>query len=235
MYSTSSSSPAVISTAAHGERRDLHLLGYRIDPSSPELAAALAHSRSDRERRADRMVDALQELDFALDETLLDARAAEGQAIGRPHLAQAVVGHPANQRRRTELGLLDPSDFLVAYLIEGAPAFSPREAPSVGEAIALIHAAGGLAVWAHPFWDVSAPGEVLELVDEFRTHGLDGVEAFYVTHTRAQTRLLAEHCAQAGLLSTGSSDFHGPEHVNFSRFRAFATHGLTPSLGPLAE
>ncbi len=227
--------PAVEITAQDGERHDLHLLGYQVDPTSSELAAALAHSRSDRERRADRMADALRELGFTLDETLLTARAAEGQAIGRPHLAQAVVGHAANHARLAELGLLDPTDFLVAYLIEGRPAFSPRQAPSVAEAIALVHAAGGLAVWAHPFWDVSAPEEVLELLDRFRAEGLDGVEAFYVTHTETQTRRLAEHGASTGLLTTGSSDFHGPEHATFSRFRAFSTHGLAPSLGPIAE
>ena len=75
---------------------------------------------------------------------------------------------------------------------------------------------------------------MLETVDRFRAAGLDGVEAFYVTHTEAQTRLLAERCAERGLLSTGSSDFHGPQHPVFSRFRAFSTYGLSPSLGPLA-
>jgi predicted metal-dependent phosphoesterase TrpH len=64
--------------------------------------------------------------------------------------------------------------------------------------------------------------------------GLDGVEAFYITHTESQTRLVAEHCAQRGLLTTGSADFHGPEHPRFHSFRAFETHGLEPRLGPLA-
>ena len=55
------------------------------------------------------------------------------------------------------------------------------------EAIDVIHAAGGLAVWAHPYWDVDQAEQTLR---EFKGHGLDGVEAFYVTHTEEQTRHL---------------------------------------------
>ena len=161
-------------------------------------------------------------------------RSAEGKSIGRPHLAQAVVSVDANHDRLESEGLLDPTAFLVAYLIEGRPAFKPRQAPTVEQAIELIHAAGGVAVWAHPFWDVKDPAAVLAAIDTFRAAGLDGVESFYVTHTREQTELLVDHCAKLGLLSTGSSDFHGPEHQTFSSFRAFETYGLAPVLGPIA-
>jgi predicted metal-dependent phosphoesterase TrpH len=221
-------------TSVYQSRQDLHVLGYRIDAGHPELAAALERSRSDREHRARRMADALRELGFTLDEELLAQRAAQGQSIGRPHLAQAVTRHPANRSRLIDEGLLDPTDFLVAYLIEGRPAFRPRAAPSVAEAIALIHAAGGLAVWAHPFWDIQPPEAVLAAVDEFEQAGLDGVEAFYITHSEEQTRLLVQRCAASGLLTTGSSDFHGPEHHTFRRFRAFSTFGFEPALGPLS-
>ncbi len=221
-------------TAVYGGRQDLHLLGYLIDPLEPRLAQTLARSQSDRERRAEKMAGALRELGFALDDEFLAQRAAQGESIGRPHLAQAVVSRPENFERLHGDGLLDPTEFLVAYLIEGKPAFCERDAPSVEEAIELIHGAGGVAVWAHPFWDISEPSSVLEAIGRFRRAGLDGVEAFYVTHTAGQTRMLVEHCAQTDLLTTGSSDFHGPDHHTFSRFRAFALHGCTPTLGPIA-
>jgi hypothetical protein len=221
-------------SALFAGRQDLHILGYLIDPHEPGLVAALERSRTDRERRAERMADALRELGFALDETLLSERAATGKSIGRPHLAQAVVGHPDNRARLESDGLLDPTDFLVAYLIEGKPAFRDREAPTVEEAIDLIHGAGGVAVWAHPFWDIEEPDGVLAAVERFRAAGLDGVEAFYASHTADQTRRLVDHCDRHGLLTTGSADFHGPDHHTFSRFRAFELYGLEPRLGPIA-
>jgi predicted metal-dependent phosphoesterase TrpH len=215
-------------------RQDLHVLGYLIDPDNPALVSALERSRGDRERRAEAMIAALKELGFSVDESMLARRTEQGQSIGRPHLAQAVVSRPENQAQLESAGLLDPTAFLVEYLIEGRPAFVPRAAPTVQEAIDLIHGAGGVAVWAHPFWDIDAAPAVLDAVDRFREFGLDGVEAFYVTHTEDQTRLLAGRCAELGLLSTGSSDFHGPEHHTCSSVRAFDTYGLEPRLGPLA-
>lgn len=213
---------------------DLHILGYRIDPGNERLGDQLARSRGDREHRAERMMAALTELGWAIDEAPLKARTAAGKTIGRPHLAEAVVSHPDNTERLTREGLLEPTPFLVAYLIDGKPAFRERQAPSVPDAIDLIHGAGGVAVWAHPFWDVEDPEVVDVTVDRFREAGLDGIEAFYVTHTREQTELLADRCARDGLLSTGSSDFHGPGHRMFHRFRAFDTYGRTPDLGPIA-
>jgi predicted metal-dependent phosphoesterase TrpH len=106
--------------------------------------------------------------------------------------------------------------------------------PTVEEAIGVIHDAGGLAVWAHPFWDLDSDEDVLGAIERFVGFGLDGVEAFYVTHTAEQTRLVADECAQRGLLSTGSSDFHGPDHRLFSRFRAFELFDREPYLGPIS-
>ena len=221
-------------TALFDGRQDLHVLGYDLDPDEPTLVAALARSRGDREHRARTMIEALTGLGFAVDEEMLAQRAAQGQSIGRPHLAQAVVSRPENRERLASAGLLDPTAFLVEYLIEGRPAFVPRAAPSVQEAIELIHGAGGVAVWAHPFWDIENAGEVVAAVDRFHAAGLDGVEAFYATHTEEQTRLLVGHAAELGLLTTGSSDFHGPEHHTFASYRAFSTYGLEPALGRLA-
>jgi hypothetical protein len=221
-------------TSLFDGRQDLHILGYVIDPEEPGLVEALERSRTDRERRAAAMADALRELGFELDESVLSERAAQGKSIGRPHLAQAVVRHPANRPRLEADGLTDPTAFLVAYLIEGKPAFRDREAPTVERAIELIHGAGGVAIWAHPFWDIEEPASVLDALDRFRAAGIDGVEAFYVTHTRQQTELLVARGQELGLLTTGSSDFHGPRHHTFSRFRAFETFGLEPTLGPIA-
>lgn len=225
---------AIEVSALDAGEHDLHILGYQIDHRDPVLFERLRGYRTERERRAEAMAQALRDLGFAVDEQMLRERAQRGASIGRPHLAAAVVSEPANAARLAAEGCLEPSAFLVAYLIEGKPGFRPRAAPSVPESIDAIHDAGGVAVWAHPFWDVTAPREVLDAIDRFHQAGLDGVECFYPTHTREQTGLLAEHCARLGLLRTGSADFHGPAHKNFSRFRAFSTYGHEPVLGPIA-
>jgi predicted metal-dependent phosphoesterase TrpH len=215
--------------------RELHILGYDIDHTDALLGKRLSEFLGDRERRTMRMAAALRGLGFELDERELESRVAAGQPIGRPHLAEAALRSPANASRLEQEGIEEIGSFIRAYLTEGRQAFRLRETPTVTQAVEAIHDAGGVAVWAHPFWDVSDPGEVLGSIDRFRVAGLDGVEAFYITHTREQTELLAERCSSLGLLSTGSSDFHGPENRLFSRFLAFETYGLEPNLGTIAS
>jgi 3',5'-nucleoside bisphosphate phosphatase len=220
--------PAVELSTLDEDREDLHLLGYLVDHRAAGLLEALAELRADRAARGARMADALRDCGFELE-------APRRASIGRPHLAQAVFDHPANRMRLAREEIVNSSQLLEAYLVPGAPAYRRRTKPTVADAIALVHDHGGVAVWAHPFWDLDAPDDVLGAIDRFAALGLDGVEAFYPTHDAAQTRLVAERCAERGLLTTGSADFHGPEHPLFSRFRAFELHGLEPRLGPIAE
>lgn len=188
---------------------------------------------ADREQRTLRMAQNLRELGFELDAQAIDARVRAGEPIGRPHLAEAALSHPANAERLRAEQIDDIGSFIRGYLIEGRPAFCLRITPTVKEAIDAIHAAGGVAIWAHPFWDVSDPDEVLAMIDRFRDLGIDGVEAFYVTHTREQTELVAARCDELEMLSSGSADFHGPDNRLFSRFMAFETYDLQPRLGAI--
>jgi len=215
-------------------RRELHILAYAIDHLQPRLSEALAGFLADREQRTLRMAAALRELGWELDEREIRTRQEAGQPIGRPHLAAAVLASAANAPRLRAEGIDDVGSLIGAYLTEGRPAFRLRETPTVAQAVQASHSAGGLAVWAHPFWDLSDPADVLASIDRFQSLGVDGVEAFYITHTREQTELLVEHCSARGLLTTGSADFHGPENRLFSRFLAFDTYGLQANLGPLA-
>ncbi|MGE5407639.1 MAG: hypothetical protein ACM3NV_03410, partial [Syntrophothermus sp.] len=130
---------------------------------------------------------------------------------GRPHIARAAGA----------TGDLGP--FFEEYLVPGAKAFVPRRWPTAAEAIALIRDAGGVAVIAHPYWDIEAPEEVDDLI---RSLGADGIEAFYPSHDEAQTRHLLALCEELDLVPTASSDYHGPTHRTFSRFGAYETYGL---------
>ena len=224
--------PAAEISALDGEREDLHICGYLLDHADRDLLDALERWRVDRRDRAHRMAAALRENGWQLD--LPDAIKGD-KPVGRPHLAQAVLAHPANAARLKDERLANHSQVLEAYLIPGTPGYRRRTVPTVAEAIGVIHDAGGLAVWAHPFWDLDEPADVVETLTRFKALGLDGVEAFYITHTREQTQVAHDAARQLGLLSTGSADFHGPGHPSFSSFRAFDLHGLTPDLGPIAH
>ncbi|HEX3910395.1 MAG TPA: PHP domain-containing protein [Solirubrobacteraceae bacterium] len=215
--------------------RELHILGYKIDHTGPPMTERLVDFLADREHRTLRMRDALREVGFELDEAEIEQRIVEGKPIGRPHLAAAVLNAPANAERLKAEQIDDIGSLIRGYLIEGKSAFRLRETPTVAEAVEAIHDAGGVAVWAHPFWDIEDKEEVLSTIDRFRELGIDGVEAFYITHDEPQTRLLAERCTELGLLSTGSADYHGPENRLFSQFLAFETYGLEPNLGPIED
>jgi predicted metal-dependent phosphoesterase TrpH len=226
--------PATELSSIDGEREDMHILGYLVEHDDPVFLDALEEFRADREARAVRMMDALRELGYELDTSAIDARRAAGAPVGRPHIARAAFDHPGNAARIADEGFANFSDLLVAYLIEGAPAFRRRTTPTIGEAIDVIHAAGGVAIWAHPYWDLDTDDDVRGAIGRYAEMGIDGVEAFYVTHDEHQTRFAYDECTRRGLLTTGSADFHGPEHPQFSAFRAFETHGLIPNMGPIA-
>jgi predicted metal-dependent phosphoesterase TrpH len=220
--------PAVELSAIDGDVEDLHVLGYLIDHRAVALLGPLATYRADRAARAVRMAEALRDCGLQLD-------LPQRETIGRPHLAQAAFDHPANRMRLQREGIVNASQLLEAYLVPGAPAFRRRTTPTVAEAIEVVHESGGVAVWAHPFWDVDDVQTVVERIDRFAELGLDGVEAFYPTHDAQQAAAIADRCAELGLLTTGSADFHGPAHPSFNRFRAFDLHGREPHLGAIAE
>ena len=226
--------PGAEISAVDGVYEDLHVCGYELDLTDSTLTDALASFRDDRQQRTEAIADRLEEMGFALDRTPLERRRREGKPIGRPHIADAVLEHPDNQDRLRAEGISDKNGFFPKYIVPGAPAFVSRTHPTVSDAIDVIHAAGGIAIWAHPFWDVDDPDEVLSAIARFHAAGLDGVEVFYPTHDEQQTRLLHDACAGRGLITTGSTDFHSLEHERFNRFRGFELHGLEPNLGPIA-
>jgi 3',5'-nucleoside bisphosphate phosphatase len=228
-------SPAAELSSVSGESEDLHVCGYELRYDDPELRSTLADFRADRGRRIWAMADRLEELGFALDRSDLQARERAGSPLGRPHLADAVLAHPANAAKLRAEGIDGKDTLFPPYLVPGAAAYVARSRPSVEQAIEVIHAAGGVAVWAHPFWDIAERDVVLAALQRFAAAGLDGVEVFYPTHDEEQTRVLYDAARSRRLLATGSSDFHGPEHPRFDSFGSFALFGLEPLLGPIGS
>lgn len=207
--------PAIEMSCVHEYAEDLHVCGYWVDLG--RIAAACERAQHERVARAGEIVEKLRGHGFDLHLEDAVREAGDALSIGRPHIARAAGA----------TGDLGP--FFEEYLVPGAKAFVPRRWPSAAEAIALIRAAGGVAVIAHPYWDISEPDEVDDLI---RSLGADGVETYYPTHSEEQTRHLLELCDELGLHATASSDFHGPTHKTFSRFGAYETYGLGDPVVP---
>jgi predicted metal-dependent phosphoesterase TrpH len=205
--------PAVEMSCVHKYSEDLHMLGYWIDLEKIQPAC----DRAQRERvdRAKEIIERLNShgVDVKFEDAVAQAGAAD--AIGRPHIAKAAGAGP------------DLGPFFEEYLVPGAKAFVARSWPSAEEAVRLIHEAGGVAVVAHPYWDVQKPEQVRDLVESLNADvGLDGIETFYPPHTKAQTQHCLDLCEEFDLAPTASSDFHGPTHKTFSRWGAYDTYGL---------
>jgi predicted metal-dependent phosphoesterase TrpH len=201
--------PAIEMSCVHEYAEDLHICGYWVDLE--KIGPACERAQQERRTRAGEIVENLRRegFDLTLDDAIREAGAAD--SIGRPHIAKAAGA----------TGDLGP--FFEEYLVPGAKAFVPRQWPTAEQAIALIREAGGAAVIAHPYWDISAPDEVEDLI---RSLGADGVETFYPSHSKEQTAHLLALCDELALVPTGSSDYHGPTHKTFARFGAYETYGL---------
>ncbi|GAB1694587.1 PHP domain-containing protein [Krasilnikovia sp. M28-CT-15] len=188
----------------------LHLLAYLFDPTEPRLAADLAHIRSDRERRAERIVELLRADGVDISWPEVQGYAAGG-SVGRPHIAQALI----------RAGLVRTTNEAFASRWLGTRYFVPKADLDVFEAVRAVRAAGGVAVFAHP--RATRRGRVVpdKLIEELAEAGLFGLEADHEDHSpqeREHVRALAE---RLGLVVTGSSDFHGTHKT--VRLGAFTT------------
>ncbi|MER8154193.1 PHP domain-containing protein [Streptomyces sp. NPDC094472] len=178
----------------------LHMLAYLFDPDEPELAAERELVRDDRVPRAQAMVAKLRELEVPITWERVAEIAGDG-AVGRPHIATALV----------ELGVVaSVSDaFTQDWLADGGRAHVEKHESDPFEAIRLIKGAGGVAVFAHPRAVKRGQCVPESAIGELAAAGLAGIEVDHMDHdedTRARLRGLA---AELGLLTTGSSDYHG--------------------------
>jgi predicted metal-dependent phosphoesterase TrpH len=171
------------------------MLGYLIDPENSALRERLQQFRNSRHRRAETMVERLNEagIPITLDRVLA---LAAGGAIGRPHVARALV----------ESGQASSvADAFDRYLVPGKAGYVPHFRLTPHAAIELIHAANGVAVLAHPY----STGAVETIVPELVAAGLDGLEVFYSLYNDEQQAFLAMLAGHHDLVPTGGSDFHG--------------------------
>jgi len=180
----------------------LHIVGLAIDPADTTLRQGLAQVRSGRAERAAQMADGLARI--GIGDALQGAyRYASNPAlISRAHFARFLVekGHAR-----------DTGAVFKRFLVKGKPGYVRHQWATLGDAVEWIHAAGGLAVIAHPGrYRVSAQG-MQDLLREFRELGGDGIEVITSSHSTEDYRRFNALAQEAGLLASVGSDFHAPE------------------------
>ncbi len=174
---------------------EVHVLGYFIDYTHPELQAALKRMRNSRQERAQGMIAKLQNLGMTVDWQRVQEIAGDG-AIGRPHIAQAML----------EKGYISSiKEAFTRYLSWDGPAYVKREKITPAQAAGLIAQVRGLPVLAHPFTFNNPESMVTEL----KAAGLVGVETYYAGYTSEEIKRLVKLARKHGLITTGGSDYHG--------------------------
>ena len=174
---------------------DAHVLGYFIDPNDAALEERLRWLRENRGRRIELMVQNLNRLGYAVDLARV-LEIAQGGALGRPHLAQALF----------EKGYVRTYDNAFETLIaKDSPAYVARVGLDPFEAVALVRKHGGVPSLAHPGTVVGLD----DLLPKLVAGGLAGIEAYYGSHSPEMTSRCLARARDFDLVPTGGSDFHG--------------------------
>lgn len=177
----------------------LHLLAYLFDPYDEPLARALHDLRASRVGRAERIVERL--VADGVPVTWGQVQGLAGGTVGRPHIAQALV----------EAGLVDSVSeaFGREWLGTEGRYWAGKEELEVLRALALVRAAGGVTVFAHP--GAAARGRTVgdDVIRSMAAAGLTGLEVDHPDHTDDERAHLRRLAAELDLVVTGSSDYHG--------------------------
>lgn len=182
----------------HG--KELHLLGYYINPQHKVLNETLSSLVVARKQRNLDMLAKLTALGMPISlEDCLPEHSSQC-TLTRAHIAHALwkKGYVTQK-----------SEAFSRYIGDGKPAFIPKKSLTVKACTQLIHAAGGVAILAHPLLYGYGHQDLSNVLRGLILEGIDGIECFYATHHTKDTLFLLETCKRLNLLPTGGSDFHG--------------------------
>ena len=179
---------------------EIHVVGLHIDASSPELLAAISRQESARQARGVELGHRLakQRIDNAYEGALA---LANGASLTRAHFARYLVeaGHCNTQQKAFD-----------HYIGRGGKAYVPHQWMSIAEAIQVIHAAGGLAVLAHPGRYKLSTKWLKRLLQLFKEAGGDAMEVSLPQQSPQERANLGLWCREHQLLASVGSDFHAP-------------------------
>lgn len=181
------------------KNREVHIVGLFIDRYNKGFNETLNELREKRQKRNISMINKLKSLglDVSYDELL---SVSGKNIITRAHFAVLLE----------KKGYVQTKDEAFAkYIGQGKPGYVKRDILTASDAIALIRAAGGLPIIAHPFSYGFGTEQVEDMVSDFAFYGAVGMECYYSTHSYEDTVFALSLCESYGLLPSGGSDFHG--------------------------
>lgn len=192
----------------------MHILGYGVDPESPQLKNLTETLLAGRDNRNPRIVQKLNEMGVAV--TMKEwEEEAKGLVLGRPHLAAILArkGYVSSIKQAFD-----------KYIGQGAPAYFDKERLTPGQALDRISAACGLAVLAHPIQlRTESDAQLERVVKDLVDLGLAGIETIHSDHDDTWVAKCTRLAEKFDLLQTGGSDFHGTNkkdvHLGIARGR----------------
>ena len=200
-----------------------HILGLLIDLHCPELLKLTHDVELERKRIAIEHIDLLQKHGWEIDLQDLNFKGV----IVKTHIADAVIQNPKNKQKLIdEFGKVPTQgQFIESWLIKGKPAdVSQRNSISPQEAIDVIHKAKGIAILAHPSFNIMLGADPETLCKEFLAMGIDGFEAIYLQMDRSDNDKVIEHrdfltafAAKHELVISGGSDYHTSDITTFGK------------------
>lgn len=200
---------------------EAHIVGLFIDHRSPDFNAFLSEIRTNRNQRNEDMLHRLNSLGYVVNMDELLAL-SPGESVGRPAVAALLI----------QKGYFDTmGDVFDACLRRGMPGYVPRVLPTPEACIHQIHAAGGVAIWAHPVYRRKNERTYVRVtLENFQHYRLDGIETYYTVFTESQHRMLCEFAERYHLVQSGGSDFHGGNQPRVSLGSGFGDLQVPESL-----
>ena len=188
-----------IEISSQYDELEIHLVGLFIHPEDDNLLSWLSELRIHRDKRNEEMLDKLNSLGLQLDMKGL-TEISRGGTVTRAHFAALML-------KKGYVG--STNEAFDRYIGAGCKAYVPRKLPSCQQSIEMINSCGGIAVMAHPLLYKISRAFLKIMATELKKDGLCGIEAYYTTHSAADTRYITELADDLGLLLSGGSDFHG--------------------------
>jgi predicted metal-dependent phosphoesterase TrpH len=183
----------------------VHILGLLFDANNTELMNTLEKTRENRQGRMEKIIARINEagIDITMNDVL--EQLSDGATLGRPHLADALV----------KKGVVTSRDEAFTQMLHNnSKYYVSHYSPTPEAAIALIKAAGGVSVIAHPMASHRGRTISLETFGSLIDSGLDGIEVDHRDHSPDEKKQLISLASESNLVMTGASDYHGNGKLN---------------------